>query len=401
MPTFKPVISKSDERRDGTYLVKIRMIHNRQIRYIKTPFYVHKSEITKKGVIKDRFLLDKLDERCAELRKKVSDLGFQIEGMSIDALKERLTSKEVFDLNITDFCERVCDDLRRNKREGTAQGYMCAINALKKYLNKDVVLASDVKKQVANAFVRQQLEINKIRSVKTRVALLSSLFNMAIKEYNDNDLGIIRVPYNPFNFVDNLDIKEEKKNAFKNIEQMQKLINHKTMQEYEKDMFIFSFCTFGMNMADIMKLKKTDYNEKENTIRYKRKKTERRCGENSLIEVKLNDVTTRILEKYKNKTKSELLFNLPKTARVLSYRKIAEELDFEYFTFYTARHTMATFARNVCGIDKYVVHEMLNHASDTKMRVTDAYIDRSYTHLWEANEKLMGLFDWSIYLADF
>lgn len=401
MPTFKPVISKSDERRDGTYLVKIRMIHNRQIRYIKTPFYVHKSEITKKGIIKDRFLLDKLDERCAEFRKKISDLGFQIEEMSIDAIKERLTSKEAFDLDMTDFCSKVCDDLRRNNRNGTAQCYMCAMNSLKRFLNKDIILASDIKKQVANAYVKQSLLNNKVRTIKTRVALLASLFNMAIKEYNDEDLGIIRVPYNPFSFVDGLDITEEKKNAFESVEQMQKLINHKTVQKYEKDIFIFSFCTFGMNMADIMKLKKTDYNEKTEVIRYRRKKVERRCGDNSIIEVKLNDVSKKILEIYRDNTKSELLFKLPKQLRSLSYKNLADELGFEYFTFYTARHTMATFARNVCRLDKYIVHEMLNHASDSKMRVTDAYIDKSYTHLWEANDKLMSLFDWSVYLADF
>ena len=58
---------------------------------------------------------------------------------------------------------------------------------------------------------------------------------------------------------------------------------------------------------------------------------------------------------------------------------------------------MATFARNVCHIDKMTVHEMLNHATPQDMRTTDVYLRRDYSHLWEANEKLMALFDWSFY----
>lgn len=400
MPTFKPVISKSDERKDGTFLVKIRMIHNRQTRYIRTPFYVHKSDITKKGAIKDRFLLDKLDERCAELRRRVTELGFQVEEMSIDALKEKLTSKEIVDIDLFEFCCKVQDELKKNNRSGTAECYMIAIKHFKKYLNKDKILIREINKSVVNAYVKFLSETKKTRTVKLRVALLSSLFNMARKEYNDEELGIIRVLYNPFADV-KVNVVEDKKNAFPSVEHMQKFIDNKTESQYEKDMFLFSFCALGINMADIVALKKTDYNIATNTIRYKRKKIERRCGEDSVIEVKLNEVTNKILERYKDNTNSKLLLKLPKALSVLKYDKIEKELGFEHFTFYTARHTMASFARNICKIDKYVVHEMLNHASDSKMRITDAYIDKSYTHLWEANDKLMSLFDWSVYLSEF
>ena len=113
---------------------------------------------------------------------------------------------------------------------------------------------------------------------------MSSLFNMARKEYNDEELGIIRVLYNPFADV-KVNVVEDKKNAFPSVEHMQKFIDNKTESQYEKDMFLLSFCALGINMADIVALKKTDYNSATNTIRYKRKKIERRCGEDSVIEV--------------------------------------------------------------------------------------------------------------------
>ena len=67
------------------------------------------------------------------------------------------------------------------------------------------------------------------------------------------------------------------------------------------------------------------------------------------------------------------------------------------YSFYAYRHTMASFAINICGIDYMTVHEMLNHAAPSNFKTTDAYIWRDYKHLWEANDKLLALFDWSFY----
>ena len=56
---------------------------------------------------------------------------------------------------------------------------------------------------------------------------------------------------------------------------------------------------------------------------------------------------------------------------------------------------MATIAYSAAvGIDKQIVHEMLNHV-DKNMKVTDIYIDRDWSVLWQANEKVLKLFDWS------
>ena len=46
------------------------------------------------------------------------------------------------------------------------------------------------------------------------------------------------------------------------------------------------------------------------------------------------------------------------------------------------------------GIDKCTVHEALNHV-DSNMTVTDIYIDRDWSVIWNANKKVLSLFDWS------
>ena len=64
-------------------------------------------------------------------------------------------------------------------------------------------------------------------------------------------------------------------------------------------------------------------------------------------------------------------------------------------TFYAARHSWATIARSAAlKIDKYTVHEALNHV-DADMKITDRYIDRDWSVIWQANAKVLGLLDWS------
>ena len=48
MPTFKTVIHPRYKRADGIFRVKIRIIHNSQIRYIPTQYYASASEVNEK-----------------------------------------------------------------------------------------------------------------------------------------------------------------------------------------------------------------------------------------------------------------------------------------------------------------------------------------------------------------
>lgn len=71
------------------------------------------------------------------------------------------------------------------------------------------------------------------------------------------------------------------------------------------------------------------------------------------------------------------------------------ELDVpEHITFYAARHSWATIARSsALKIDKYTVHEALNHVDS--MKITDRYIERDWTTVWDANAAVIGTLDWS------
>ena len=58
--------------------------------------------------------------------------------------------------------------------------------------------------------------------------------------------------------------------------------------------------------------------------------------------------------------------------------------------FYAARHSWATIASNEAGVDKYTVHEALNHV-DPAMKVTDIYIKKNWSNIDKANRAVIDL----------
>ena len=71
-------------------------------------------------------------------------------------------------------------------------------------------------------------------------------------------------------------------------------------------------------------------------------------------------------------------------------KKIGNRLEIEDLEFYAARHSWATIAVNDAEVDKYTVHQSLNHVDDS-MRVTDIYLKKSWDPIDKANRKVLDL----------
>jgi integrase len=78
---------------------------------------------------------------------------------------------------------------------------------------------------------------------------------------------------------------------------------------------------------------------------------------------------------------------------------IGKDIGVPNLNYYYARHSMASLCANKLGIDIARVDEMLNHR-DPKLALARVYIERDYKPLWEANRKLLDLFDWSFYTKE-
>lgn len=412
MATFKAIVRSSYRKQDGTYRIYIRVTHMRATRYIPTPFYVTSDQVTRGFNLKDQTIIDKLDEQIKELRKRANEIGFIGERLHIDHYIELLTSQaDKIDFYV--FWEKHIASMIKEGRTGTATIHKSALNSLRRFHNKPLYF-SDFTSDFSLRYFKSLSKL-KPNTQLMYMNSLKSVYSNAQRVYNRDDEGIVIVKNGVFRLIDMPKRESAKDNAFKLVEEMQAIIDvpYSNIWSYDfaKDMFILSFVCFGTNMADFITMKKEQY--KDGILCYRRKKTSRMSGSNVDIQIKVPEVGRIILEKYSGDQKYLINFKGHSrrnyTARYIHYtyamaglEEMPEKRDDigmyrSKYTFYANRHTMASFARNICGIDYMTVHEMLNHAAPSNFKTTDAYLWKDFSSLWEANEKLLSLFDWSFY----
>ena len=215
------------------------------------------------------------------------------------------------------------------------------------------------------------------------------IFNEAIKEYNTNGNDIIQS--NPFDkFSVPRDIPQTKDRVISE-ENLVRVFNFKGTRRVgmARDCYVLSFFLMGVNSVDIYEC--VSYNK--GVLAYDRAKTRDRRNDNAHIEIVVPDIIKPLFRKYKGTTRVFDFYQ--KYSNAANFNKhinkglhfIADELGIPRFDFYSARHTWASIARNKLGIDKYTIHEALNHVS--QLDVTDIYIQKDFTNINKANEKVV------------
>ena len=73
-------------------------------------------------------------------------------------------------------------------------------------------------------------------------------------------------------------------------------------------------------------------------------------------------------------------------------KRVCEKYGLPKITVGNARHAWGSIAYSM-GIDKNTVNIGLCHV-DKDMKVTDIYVERDWSILWEAHKKVMARFNW-------
>ena len=182
-------------------------------------------------------------------------------------------------------------------------------------------------------------------------------------------------------------------------ESIQKLINVRgQLGEYHKlavDIYLLSFCTMGANIPDLYEAER-----KDDIIYYNRAKTRDRRYDRAEMQVRLepvcNMITSDLLDPdnqrafrfYKKYTKYRSIADKANDR----LKEVAKVIGIQPFTIYSARHTWASIAYSI-GIPKSLINDCLCHV-DPDMVVTDIYIKKDWSVLWEANRKVLEQFNW-------
>lgn len=401
MATFKAEVYAHQKKKDGTYNIKIRVTHNGEKRYLATPYYIYKEDITQRTFkIKNQHYIDLTDELIKEYRLKCDVWGERLKKVNVDKIVEIITSEDAerkFDLDIVAYGRKVIDKLIQENHEGNAKTYHVAINNLVKFVGRESISIHEINSKFVSKWIKW---IKGERAQSLYPSNLRAIHNMAKEEFNDEDSGIIRIPLSPFKNLPKvppsrkraLEINQVKKIASLEYTYIQQPGNNRF--NLAKDVFILSFALVGMNAADLYEC---DLYE-DGRITYNRKKTRDRRNDKAEISIKVEPEIQKLVEKYRD-PKGERVFcfyhsyssvDAFSAALNKGLKKIGALIGEDDLEFYAARHSWATIARNDADVDKYTVHSGLNHVSED-MKVTDMYLKKSWAPIDRANRKVLDL----------
>lgn len=430
MATFK-ILIRPPQRADGSYNVKIRVTHNRESKYIKTPYYVADKDVSnrkKNGKqelkIRNQAIIDNLDEVIVDYKKRLLTVGIAVESWDVNRLVAYLTSNpDTFSLDFIEYGRKYVESVKRSGRVSTAKKYDTSINALVRFLGRNTLDVSEITFTFLKSFenhlkqepVHKGISTGKVicldtpkkgRAVSSYLSALKTIYEHAKDEYNDDECGIINIPYSPFKKYKIPAIPTSEHRTL-SIEQIQRIIDLpykretlKGINEYNlaKDVFLLSFALMGINTADLFEENTMD----GDIFAYNRRKTRTRRKDRAEMKVRIESQIKPLVDKYRGKQHVFLFgehysspINFNKTVNH-GLKSIGRDIGVPNLTYYYARHSMASICANKLGIDIARVDEMLNH-SDPKLALSRVYIERDFTPLWDANKRLLDLFDWSFY----
>lgn len=388
-----------NEKKDGTIPVKIRMIHNRTPRYFQTNIFVTKSQLDKKGNVKDDRIAQAIDSIVRRYRTIVAEIP-DAQYLTTDEMVARVNAElemgKGFRLDFFSYTIKKTATMERK----TAEGYMSSIHALMRYTGRETLDVNEITYTFLVGF-RDWLEAENgkgCRAASKYLSCLRHIHNLARDEFNDDDVGITRIPRQPFKkgLIPPEPVTEHR---VLTVEQMMALMKCEPVTErgrLAKDAFLLSFYLVGMNTIDIYYINQGDI--KNGVLTYNRHKTDSVRADKAVMKVRIEDEAAEIMERHKgnvmmldfaDRYSSHMNFN---TYVNRGLKEIGELIGVPGLNSYYARHTWATIARNVCGVDFVTVHEALNHARRGADRITDIYVERDFTRIWEANRKVLDIF---------
>lgn len=409
MATFKAEVYAHQKRADGTYNIKIRVTHKQRKKYLSTPWYVGKEDLTRALKLKNQKYIDMVEDTLRRYRAICNSVGEGLDDMTVEQVVELLAKdrEKPFDLDIVAYTEAFIAKLEKDGRGGTAKAYKVAINSLKRFAEREVVSIKEITVQFLNdwiAWIAKQPPRKDCkkgdRAQSLYLAQLRAMYNRAKKEFNDEEAGIIHIPFSPFNKVEIPKPSLSRKRAL-SVEQMRAFaqVPYTTILQpgvnrfnFAKDVFLLSFFLVGMNAADLFAA--TDI--ADGRITYQRQKTRNRRADKAEISIRIEPEAQALVDKYRDTT-GQRVFNFYRlysstdtfcAALNKGLKRIGKIIGVDDLEFYAARHSWATIANNDAGVDKYTVHTALNHV-DENMRVTDIYIRKSWDKIDAANRAVL------------
>lgn len=385
MITAKIILDTRTKKKNGTYPLKLRIVHNRQTYHTSLKYSIFEKDWDEAGqkvkstcklvenVSRLNAILNKEKQKALEEFSKLQENG-QAERLAFAEIKDKIETKGA-ELKVLAYCQEIIESLVEAHKIGNSKVYTTVFRSIRDYVkDKDFPM-----KQITYAWLKKYetwyfSKGNSVNGLSVNMRTLRAMFNRAIKEKR------ISKEFYPFS---DYSIKTEKTRkraiAASDLELIKCYEPQTERQKRAKDYFMMSFYLMGASFVDMAHLKVKDIIG--GRIEYKRRKTGR------LHSIPISAPLQRLLDKYlENKGQNEYILNViksddPKKQDInirdeihrynRSLKEIAKACGIEAtVTSYVSRHSYATIAKYK-GVPTAIISEALGHSSE---EVTQVYL---------------------------
>lgn len=386
--TAKVILYKSKTLKDGKHPVMLRITFKGKRKYYTTtynmdvPTWEHLSTAKRlnknQQIQSDRFLAVYL-----KAQKVIENIEEKGNGFTFKNFENGFFEKTFYQ-NVFDFIDKIVDELKEEKRIGTAIVYKDTKSALTRFYKKKDLSFEEVDEAFLNAFIKHYKDSLSINTISIFLRTFRAVYNKAIKQ------DLVSADLYPFKHIQ-IRSQAVPKKALKK-DEMLKIINHPTEvgsnRKLSQQLFAFSYFCQGMNFKDIAKLKWK--NIEDGRITYIRSKTGNTRKNSKSISIKITPVTEEILNQFRNENlkKDDYIFPIFEPGMTVPemeerkknmnklvnkyLNKISSEAEVnKKMIFYIARHTYATVLKR-SGLSTEIIQEALSHESKN---TTEAYLD--------------------------
>lgn len=413
MATISWVVFKHHKKQDGTFNPKIRIYHNGTTAYVPTPIFTNFVRFKRgasSGTITDGNVEDALNSRVKAMRHVINDFDYIIEdcedAKAVVAFLDRKMNQE----KTLDYILFLKDTIREMPEKGTKGIYSTLLSNLIRFVASETLPI----RKFNSSFLRQFEAWLKSESrcvsedsrlcakplcdstIRSYFSVLQRVYNKMLRKYNDYDTGDIVITRDPFkNFTPDLRITYKKRavpaEVIRAVVSYEPKKGNPKSRIFARDMFLLSFCLAGMNIVDIFTCE--DY--RGGRISYCRTKTRDKKLDGAFISVPVSPEIAGIFDRYRDKDgirvfdlykKFESIRNVRATLSD-GMRFLSRDLGLGPFTFYAARHSFATIARNDCDVSMEDIALCLTHRSGFDM--TDTYVKPDFSRVDKVIRKVL------------
>jgi hypothetical protein len=307
------------------------------------------------------------------------------------------------------FCTEYISEQKGLGKDKTAANFNTVKNSIVDFFRRSQVSATEIDVDMLGdweAFLRTERTMVRINqfgrevitvrapckdaSVHNYMRDLRGLFNHARKKFNKKHLGIIRIEHYPFEEYEVVAAPLTKKRNCKI-----GTINHirfgrhskSSRAEMARDLFMLSYYMCGVNAADLFQIDES--NIVRGRLEYNRSKTRDKRKDQAFISIKIAKEARPLLNKYLGKLHYRYS-TIGELNKALSHgmREVCAQHHLEGVTYYWARHSVGTIARNKCRISTDDIGLALNHVDQGK-KTTDIYIEKDWKIVDELQMKVI------------